>query len=171
MEIFNAIVDKHAPLKHKRVKRDIQPPWLTQEILLEMKLRDELKCKSDSRLYKDQRNKVITLIRMSKIQFFGKLIENKADPVSIWKAIKLLKNTSSASQASEFTPDDFNTFFTDIGSMASTKFANSLPNFEKLREFTSSKLQGNTQFVIPMISVVDCQNYLRSLKVKKSHGS
>ena len=38
--MFTHIVDKHAPVKSQRVKRNFQPDWLTSEILDGMKERD-----------------------------------------------------------------------------------------------------------------------------------
>ena len=55
------VVNKHAPLRRKRVKHPKLPPWLTKDIIQAMALRDKLKGDKLFDLYKQQRNKVSTL--------------------------------------------------------------------------------------------------------------
>ena len=52
------VVNKHAPLKRKRVKHPKLPPWLTKD----MALRDKLKRDKLFDLYKKQGNKVSTSV-------------------------------------------------------------------------------------------------------------
>ena len=52
IKIFIDLIDKHAPLIPKRVKYQIKPPWLTNDILMEMRIRDELKSNTDQTEYK-----------------------------------------------------------------------------------------------------------------------
>ena len=40
---FVETINKHAPIKQHRIKKDIQPDWLNSEIIDNMKERDELK--------------------------------------------------------------------------------------------------------------------------------
>ena len=40
IELFYAIVNKHAPLRQQRVKHQSLPPWMTQDIMDAMALRD-----------------------------------------------------------------------------------------------------------------------------------
>ena len=51
---FNNIVNKHAPLRQKRVRRQYQPQWFNQEILLAITLRDRLKRDGDEDGYRKQ---------------------------------------------------------------------------------------------------------------------
>ena len=39
---FIAVLDKHAPVRYKRVKRDTQPEWFNDDIKFAMKQRDKL---------------------------------------------------------------------------------------------------------------------------------
>ena len=49
-------IDKHAPIQHKRVKATKSCPWLTQELIREMRKRDQLKHNRRFDEYKKQRN-------------------------------------------------------------------------------------------------------------------
>ena len=64
--MFTQIVDKHAPVKSQRVKRNFQPDWLTSEILDGMKERDRCKKNGNLELYRTLRNKISSLIKESK---------------------------------------------------------------------------------------------------------
>ena len=63
-QVFSSWYSMH-PLKH-RVKRNIQPDWLTSEILDIMNERDKCKKNGNLELYKTLRNRVSFLIRKSK---------------------------------------------------------------------------------------------------------
>ena len=57
---FLSLLDKHAPLKKKRVKKCQQPGWMKQEILNSIKTRDNFHNEKDMNNYKIWRNKVET---------------------------------------------------------------------------------------------------------------
>ena len=83
--MFTAVVDMHAPVKTQRVKRNIQPDWLTSEISDSMKERDKCKKSGNLELYKTLRNKISSLIKESKkATYKSKIDEGKIDPRSIW---------------------------------------------------------------------------------------
>ena len=42
-DAFLPVVNKHAPLRRKRMKHPKLPPWLTKDIIQAMALRDKLK--------------------------------------------------------------------------------------------------------------------------------
>ena len=67
-------VNKHVPLRRKRVKHPKLSPWLTKDIIQAMALRDKLKRDKLFDLYKKQRNKLSTLVRTAKKSYFNKLI-------------------------------------------------------------------------------------------------
>ena len=64
--LFIETVNKHAPNKQHRIKNDIQPDWLTPEILDSMKERDKLKKQGRFDEYKVLRNRISLLIQESK---------------------------------------------------------------------------------------------------------
>ena len=176
IELFTNIINKHAPIKSKRVKHSIIPPWITPIILQEMRIRDNLKAKKSHEEYKKQRNKVKSMQRSAKKLFINDLIKNKSDPSSIWRAIKILKNQFTVNQQYEFSPDEFNFFFTGvadtlIGQCFDTN-STQCPSecSDVLKEFIYTRHTSQDKFEIPLMSVSDVYSYLISLKVKKSVG-
>ena len=55
-DIFITIIDKHAPLRNKRVKHPKLPPWLTKDVIGAMAIRDRLKKENKFDDFKKQRN-------------------------------------------------------------------------------------------------------------------
>lgn len=79
------ILDKHAPKKQKRIKRESQPSWINATILNAMKSRDSAK-RNEPDLYRFWRNKVTCLIRSAKQNYFKKEIsKNVGNTKEIWK--------------------------------------------------------------------------------------
>ena len=65
ISVFSYIYDKHATIKTKRVKDNPKPPWITNEIIKAIRLRDTLKAKKDP-MFKTQRNNVTKMKRTAK---------------------------------------------------------------------------------------------------------
>ena len=176
IDIFINIIDRHAPIKCKRIKRSIIPPWITPLILHEMKIRDKLKSQNNHGAYKQQRNKVKSMQRSAKKLFINDLIRNKSDPSSIWKAIKILKNQFTESKQYEFSPDEFNVFFTGVADMLIKQCFDANPNqchsasSHILNDFVRTHHTSDSKFEIPLMSVSDVYSYLTSLKLNKSVG-
>ena len=55
--LFLSVLNKHAPIKEKRVKRASKSTWLTEEITLAQKNRDFYHKKQDREIFKFWRNK------------------------------------------------------------------------------------------------------------------
>jgi len=114
LDILYPIIDKHAPLRHHRVKYPSLPPWLTKTIIEAMSLRDFFKNNNMKSHFKKQRNKVTELTRQAKATYFDKLIEDKKDIKTVWRAVNNIlgkcKQTSNMS-ATTISPDDFNNHF------------------------------------------------------------
>jgi hypothetical protein len=64
--IFLPIVDKHAPVRKKRVKQQTLPGWLTSDIIQAMEIRDRLKKEKKFAEYKKQRNVVSMMVQVAK---------------------------------------------------------------------------------------------------------
>ena len=174
--IFMEIIDAHAPLKRKRIKNDIMPPWLTANIRHEMKLRDNLKLNKNFSEYKKQRNKVKSLIRAAKKEYINSLIKDKADSRNIWKAIKLLRNSKSSNGDLKLDPDVFNKHFTSIAEKLlqnNKDVTNTNDTFDsvlkKIDAFVTPK-RTYRKLIIPPISTTDVLLYLKSLKQNTSVG-
>ena len=61
--LFISVIDKHAPIKTHRIKNEIQPEWVTADILDKIKQRDNLKKEGKIDEYRIARNEVSTLIQ------------------------------------------------------------------------------------------------------------
>ena len=69
---FNKIVNKHAPMKtlsHRKAKQ-FSKPWITKGIRTSIKIKNRLYLSGDEDKYKSYRNKICSLIRVSKKQYF-----------------------------------------------------------------------------------------------------
>ena len=86
-DTIKPVIDKHAPIQHKRVKATKSCPWLTQELIREMRRRDQLKHNRRFDEYKKQRNDAVKLVQKAKNTYFSKLVKDDRDTSSIWEAI------------------------------------------------------------------------------------
>ena len=75
--MFLSILNKHAPITSKRVKRANKSAWLTEEITLAQKNRDFYHKEQDWEDFKPWRNKTKSLIRTAKKAFFENAINEK----------------------------------------------------------------------------------------------
>ena len=142
--MFLSIIDKHAPLRQRRVKNLSLPPWITNDLRNAMTKRDELKraqtekkkeiklvteqkkkeemeiqLQNISTEYKRQRNKVLELQRQAKKTYFNSLIENSKNTATIWRAMNEILNKSkksSNSQVTNVSPDTYNEHFLSVAS-------------------------------------------------------
>ena len=101
-EIFESILDKHAPLKKRRVRSETAP-WLNQSIRNLMKERDLAKRTAQTSpekwsVYKQLRNKVTKTIKVAIETHYRRLIdENKDNPKKMWKTINKVLDKSPQS--------------------------------------------------------------------------
>ena len=113
-DMLKSAIDKHAPLKSKRVKHPDIPAWLNSDIIKAMHLRDQYKKKKNTIDFKQQRNRVNEMVRNAKKDYFNKLIQNNKDTATIWKAINKLTNPTRKASKSlkiDINPDTINDFF------------------------------------------------------------
>ena len=82
------ILNKHAPLKTKRVKRNNQPAWMNDDIKVAITQRDNNHYNQNWNQYKYWRNKT-TLIRSAKKDFFNRTITENKDNTYLWRHIKI----------------------------------------------------------------------------------
>ena len=116
-EAFLPVVEKHAPIRKRRVKHPTLPQWLSSEIIKAMKLRDRLKRDKKFEDYKKQRNKVTSLVRAAKKAYFAKLINDNKDTASLWHAMTEIthKSRNKAKTAEiKCSPNVFNNHFLSL---------------------------------------------------------
>ena len=101
MALFSSLIirqlNKHAPIKNKRVKTKRMPYWFTPDIRQMQKLRDNCKRKKQWTEYKKYRNKTRQLIRASKRKHFSESISKSKDTKHIWAHLRTLNDDSKAS--------------------------------------------------------------------------
>ena len=92
---YNTIVNKHATMKklsNRKVKQ-LSKPWITNGIKAAIKVKNKLYASGDEVRYKDFRNKVCTLIRVSKRRYYDTFFENNtANMKKTWQRINELSH-------------------------------------------------------------------------------
>ena len=167
---FLSVVDKHIPLIQRRVKSQILPGWLTQEILQAMNERDHFKKAGLEEEYKKKRNIVKYMIRKSKRCLFRKLVQDKSNGRLIWTAIRQLTEPCTSSKECPIPVDVVNNHFANIGGKLIGNDSKS-SSFDStiLEKFCNKKVNKMT-FSIPLLSINEVLSYLLSLKNKNSCG-
>ena len=190
--MFNDVLDRHIPLKSKRVKRPNQPVWMTKEILHSMKTRDKLLKKArNSNLPKDwsrfthAKVQTINLLRKTKRRFFReKIDENKGNPKGVWKALKSLSGTSKPRvRINEITTEnevvsdesvianELNEYFVNIleqignNNDAGVDFENT-----KLKNFVHSRLNVDTVYNISLLTIKQTIAIIDKISSNKASG-
>ena len=91
--LFENVLNRHAPKKAKRVKRDLQPNWFTKTNDEAGKKRDFYKKRNDMDNYRFWRNKTKTLILQSKKSLYSNSINNnRRNLKQLWKNLHDLTN-------------------------------------------------------------------------------
>ena len=95
-KLFKEVVNTHAPLRERRVKRPRQLGWLTEEITEAMDKRDSLKQSRDFPNYKLWRNMVVRMLKEAKADYYINLIEeNRHDTIALWAALREISTRST----------------------------------------------------------------------------
>ena len=128
-EGFKDISNKHAPLRSYRVKANSQP-WISQDIVNLMKERDKLYKEAISTdndnlysVYRKTRNYVTQRIRNEKKKYFESQILSNNDNQQLWRSVKIILGDSKTSSVPvDVTSDEFNTYFSNIGTEINKSF-------------------------------------------------
>ena len=190
---LNELIDKHIPLKklNKKQQRRKGKPWITKGILSSIRKRNQffkkfLKC-TDAKLkeylyrqYKNYRNSIVTLMRVSKQNYYSEYFRNYKNNIKkSWKGINEIINSSnshhndpiSLNVNSVLTSDKlvianyFNDYFSTISSKVRDKIQFTNKNFSDYLPHPNT----NSMFLTPTTpdEVLNCIN---SLKSNKSSG-
>lgn len=182
-ELFNNVINKHLPLKSKRVKNIQQPDWMTDEIIHVMKQRDSYKVNGNFNMYKLSRNHCVKLIREAKQNYFKTCITNSSrDSSKLWKHLNTISPKESKSSPTMLkVHDKILTKPSDISNYLSNHFATIVnqylppeckdPDFTKLKEFIASKMPTDkTKLSIPPVNGDYVLKSLASLDSHKATG-
>ena len=184
--IIMSNLDKHAPMKCKRVKTKRLPDWFTPEITQLQKLRDQskrLKMWSD---YKRYRNQVKYLIRKAKRNFFSVSVTKSKDSKFIWKHLRASTNKAQAASNklpselnfdgeivtdSEVIATKLNSYFSSISKIINEhRDDTETIDADKLKSYVNSKVPENISFRIPLISTEKVKSYILKLDPTKATG-
>ena len=173
---FLAVLDKHAPVRRKRVKQPTLPPWLTQTIIQTMAERDKMKKSKNFAEFKYLRNKVKSLVRAAKKDYFKMLLENQKEVASVWRAMNSFtqkKRRQATNVTNVASADTFNEYFLSIAEQLLNHNDTShisQPNLELLDDFCKQKNVDTDLFLIPLMTIDEVQKYISKLNTKKSSG-
>ena len=174
--IIIKLLDKHAPIKTRRVKSNRLPAWYTPEIGLTRIARDKCKRFKHWVEYKRLRNKTRILIRNAKRQHFSSSVENSKDTSVIWRHLRIMNKGSLSS--GKMVPDkltingetftdpkilaiEFNEFFTSIaGILNDTSTWASELNVDEFKAFVNNKVPDEVRFSIPLITTDQVLSYI-----------
>ncbi len=89
MAIVAHVCDKHAPVKHRKVKRKQQTAWLSGEIVAAMQVRDKHKSHGRWEHYRIWRNHVTSIIHNAKAATYRHAIEsNTTNAKQMWAHLR-----------------------------------------------------------------------------------
>lgn len=125
------VMNKHAPLRTYRV-RDRSNPWMTRDIIDMMYKRDHALKRSREtgspqfyNEYKLLRNTIVNEIRMAKKRHYTEKILKSKGSKEMWKTIRSLLNSKKANSSTSTGADDFNDYFSGIGTTLNSTFPES----------------------------------------------
>ncbi len=112
-------VNKYAPLNKRRIQAQ-NVPWIDDNVLSSMRLRDRMlrKCdasiaEQDLNVFKKQRNCVVNLVNRTKAEYFKITIEeNRFHPKALWSAFKQILPGSKAELPLRVKSNDGESFHT-----------------------------------------------------------
>ena len=173
---FLPVLDKHAPIRKKRVKQQTLPGWMNRDIIEAMKVRDKYRKEKQFTEYKKQRNLVSAMVQKAKHNYFEKLISNDSNTAQLWRAMNNITKKSRRSNSEQVTisPDEFNTHFLSIADSVLNSHVkpapNSKPDHSLLEQFCKERLPPSDSCKIPNIAIHEVGRYIEDLKNKKTMG-
>ena len=171
-KIFLDVLDKHAPLQHKKI-RSLNAPWITNDIKNLMNTRDRFKRKAilinnenDWLNFRTTRNKVnIKLRNAIKDYYSSKITGQKFNPNKAWKSINsLLGRQNKPAVVNELTvgnnkltypeniAEGFNEYFSNIGPDLSSRIDSSNYYFETYIKNAKSEFAAFQPVTVSQIS-------------------
>ena len=176
--LFFTVIDKHLPIKKKRVKYPSQPEWLSQEIKQAMKTRDIYASNKDLDRWRLWKNKVNKLISKAKSSYYLTLLSsNKSDPRTFWKFLNelvpkkspavttVLKINNNSVTDPLLIAEAFNDYFSNIASTLQVD-SSSIPDLSPLANFIENRIPPNVSFELKPINHLIVQKELQALQPK-----
>ena len=180
-ELFNQVINKHAPMKTKRVKTFKQAEWFNEEIKNSIQYRNMYHSKKDWINFKKWRNKTTSLIFNAKKEYYQNAITSSKNSKELWNHIKELNPKEDnifppkmqyENQTVYNNQDIVNTLNVHFSSVAEKLIGNNTSDmdFSMLQNFTSEKLKKTENFHLKLISIGEVCSQLKHLNINKSAG-
>jgi len=173
--LFMPIVNKHAPIRRRRVKQKTKPCWITPDIMEAMKIRDKLKKDKKIEEYTVQKKKKSVFVKNSKRKYFEQMIANNCNTGHLWRAMnEITHKKRKPPMAPSASPDKLNEHFLTAASLLQQSNPSSTQHHEylnpRLADFCSDRLRSSDQCLIPKLAIHEVGKYISELKNKKSVG-
>ena len=181
--IINKHLNRHAPIKTRRVKSKRLPDWFTPEIMKARKNRDNSKNKNNWTDYKRYRNMTKNLIRKAKRKHFSESVTNLKDTKAIWQHLRTANkpNISTSSLPTELNIDNeqitdsrdiankLNEYFTSVSTrLNENNNTTSTSDLTKLINFINNKIPEYIHFKIPPITTQQVSSFIKNLDSTKA---
>ena len=168
-----------------RKAKQLSKPWITKGIRISIKVKNKLYVSGDTANYKIYRNKICTLMRLSKQQYYSKFFnDNLINMKKTWKGInnllaRKLKKTKPINSIRVPTNNDsvtcdqrrianvLNDHFASVG----PKLANKLPTVQRnYLEFMNRANSTDSSFVFNLVTPAEVELEILRIPNNKSHG-
>ena len=183
--IFNNILNKHAPIVKKRVKKDRQPEWYNKEISYARKMRNKYHSLGMWAEYRFWRNRTKHIIDTSKQKNYNDMIKDSKDSKTLWKCLHSLNPSNPSKPYELITSGDhkttdhkeiantFNNYFTSCVEKLRHSRAPINSNFNTLTNYVQMKFlkKRHNKFIIPPVKVSELFAEITKLDVKTSSGT
>ena len=184
---LNKIVNKHAPIKSlsKRLAKRQVKPWITEGIRTSIKLKNKFYAISDNVKYKYYRNKITSLIRMSKKDYYhnffdniisnmkktwegiNSLIHRKSKSSNLFRTLKDPNNDNQQTTNPSRLTNILNIHFATIGN----RLANRLPASQhSFNDFLVKSKPTQSSFLFQIVTPAEVQLEILSTPNNKAHG-
>ena len=184
---INKLINKHAPMKtiSNRKAKQLSKPWITKGIRTSIKVKNKLYASGDTANYKTYRNKISTLTRLSKQQYYSKFFnDNLTNMKKTWEGINNVlarkpKNTKPITSIKVPTNNDsvtcdqrkianvLNDHFASVG----PKLANKLPTVQRnYSDFMNKANSPVSSFAFNLVTPAEVELEISRIPNNKSHG-
>ena len=163
------VIDSHCPRIKKRVKREKQPGWITDDLIDLMHMRDLAKRRGQHNNYKHFRNRVTIMLKENKSKYYKERVEScKDEPrklVSLFNELGI-KQTSDKSINKIVHDNKEVTDFKIIAELFNNHFSSIMEKYvtdsdfkqypfipTKVKQYVDSKVPMNTYFLESVVNL------------------
>ena len=179
-DLFLSVLNKHAPMKKRRVKSTNLPDWMNKDILeasqkkKQIEKARKLKGEKKSDEEKVLQNKIKNMVRSARTKLFINLAGSKNEVNKLWYAMNVfIKGSKTKDQSPKFSPNEFNKFFLSVSQSALDDLhteESDCNDQDLLKAFCTEKLSNSTTFKVPLLAVHEVGKLITSLNNKNSFG-